>query len=503
MVPSTPAAFHRRSSRARAVLAVSGLVVLLAGLLAHAGFAAEKGKTITLGESLNDAQRTELLDIFDAESNDRVITITTAETVKAMEGIFPPGSINSAYSSAALTCRDLGDGLDVTTRNITVVTPDLYAIALVTAGIGDGMLVVAAPASAPAQGMTALAGVFKTWDLAPCESGNTTKSRQRLALEQLAVASEIGQALIVAGLPDGVQRAGNVVLEAQKTIVTERLTKREEIEAAILAQEQIQGVTVAPELHAKLVDVMVRLAKEEIDWSTFAAGWTIERDAGNTRITMTGDGIAIRNARATATSQAAAAMTATAEADTSSLTATAEAAANMTATAAAELMNASATAAAESANATAAANARATERASVAMTATAAAQPTATATPSPTATPGPYSASGELTELRTDEVVVAHGGIGTAFSVAPGALIARDGTPVDLGQLRVGDSVRMTVDGMSNVVTALYAEPAPVPLSQRLAKVGWLFLAGGFLSAFVVVRHRNREDPFVVTFRVR
>jgi uncharacterized protein YpuA (DUF1002 family) len=202
---------------------------------------AEDSKTITLGESLNDLQRTELLDFFQAGEDDRIIVVTTADTIDAMAGISMVGTISSAYSSTALECRDLGDGLDVTTRNINQVTPDLYAIALVTAGIGDATLVVAAPSDLSAGGMTALAGIFKTWDLAPCASGNTSPERQQLALEQLALATAIGQSLEFVGIADGQLRAGNVVLETQKTIVTQHLTESTDIDAAIAQQELAQA----------------------------------------------------------------------------------------------------------------------------------------------------------------------------------------------------------------------------------------------------------------------
>jgi uncharacterized protein YpuA (DUF1002 family) len=81
-----------------------------------------------------------------------VTTVTVDETARAMEGIFDTSGITSAYSSTALTCLDQGAGLEVATRNITVVPPALYAMALATAGIDDATLVVAAPADAPRRG---------------------------------------------------------------------------------------------------------------------------------------------------------------------------------------------------------------------------------------------------------------------------------------------------------------------------------------------------------------
>lgn len=120
-------------------------------------------RVITIGERNSPEQREQLLEIFSADDNDRVITITVDQTADAMQGIFDLTGITSAYSSTALTCRELGEGLDVTTRNIQQITPGLYAMALVTAGIGDAELIVAAPDGlAAVRGQTALAGVFET-----------------------------------------------------------------------------------------------------------------------------------------------------------------------------------------------------------------------------------------------------------------------------------------------------------------------------------------------------
>ncbi len=450
---------------------------------------AKSGKTITLGESLSPDQKRELLEYFKADPDDPIYVITEADTDKAMRGIVdlgPSGPLG-AFSSTALTCRELGDGLDVTTRNITLVTPSMYAMALVTAGIGDARLVVAAPSQAPALGLTALAGVFLTWDKAPCDSGNTSKKRQRLALEELALTAKIGQALVTQGVPDGVQRASDLVLDLQKTIVTDQLKKEVDIERVLGQLEQSRGVIIPQDLRADLVALMVRLATAKIDWSTFSAGWEIRRNADNTRITMTGDGIAVRNARATATAKAAAAMTATANA-AAQLTATAEAGIRMTATAQAAM--------------TATAQALATQQAISALTATAAAQPTMTPTPSPTATPSPFTVQGTIADIRGKEIVLKPAqsdGDPAAFSVSDGATIARDGKTASLSALAKGDSVTMTVDGNTRLVTSLVAQPAPLGLADRLAGLWWLLVCVPAGAAFVFWHSRSRAvEPFIV-----
>jgi hypothetical protein len=277
--------------------------------------------------------------------------------------------------------------------------------------------------------------------------------------------------------------AGNIVLETQKTIVTEELKNGADIDAAVAAQELAQGITLPPDLRAQLVDLMTRLAAQKIDWSTFSAGWTIERP-DPTRITMTGDGIAVRNARASATAQAKA-----------ERTATAEAAANMTATAEAESRNATATAQA-AVDMTATANADATRQAEADLTATARAQPTTT--PMPTSTPAPVATSGKIVATRPHEIVVAQAGVNSPYTLAADVAVVRNGKNSDAGSLRKGDTVQLTLDGSSREVIAVTSQAAPTSWTDQLPVYLAVLLAGSLLSIMVVAR-RRREEPFIVT----
>jgi uncharacterized protein YpuA (DUF1002 family) len=432
------------------------VIALLVSLAAQSGLAAKSGKVITLGESLSPDQRTELLRFFGYRSSeDRdPITVTAADTLKAMEGINVPPFVG-AYSSTALTCRDLGDGLDVTTRNITFVTPSMFAMALVTAGIGDAKLVVAAPDSASSQGMTALTGVFKTWEVAPCESGETTKDRQRLALEELALTAEIGNALVNVGIPNGVQLASNLVLESQKTVVIEKLKKSEDIDRAIADQEIAAGISIPVDIRTRLIDLMVRLQKEKIDWSTFSAGWTIEYNENNTQIKMRGDGVAIRNAQQTATAQAA-----------NQMTATAEAAAAMTA------------------------------EAGAAMTATAEAS---NVQPEPTATPGPATVSGSITNIGDGSITIDRGSGGeVTYAIGDNAAILQGDARIAVSDLAVGDDVTATIEGGSTVVSMSVAVTAPGLMSNLAKFVLFVPVLALIPIVFILMKKRPTREPFIV-----
>ena len=200
---------------------------------------------------------TELLTYFGAQADEPFVSVTLEDTQRAMEGIFDTSDITSAYSSTALTCRPPGAGLEVTTRNITVVTPGLYAMALAAAGIDDASLAVAAPDDAPAEGMTALTGVFATWETGPCPSGTTDPSRQRLALEELALTVDIGLGL---GTADAVRTAADLVLSIHQAIVVGRDTDRSAIAAVIAQQATAIGADLPATQRDRLVDLMTRLA---------------------------------------------------------------------------------------------------------------------------------------------------------------------------------------------------------------------------------------------------
>jgi uncharacterized protein YpuA (DUF1002 family) len=467
-----PAVSPAQSKGRRAAL-LFVVVLVLATAASQVSLAAKTGKVITLGESLSDAQRQEMLAYFKAGSNDKVVTVTEADTDEAMKGILDDvgGAVSGAYSSTALTCRELGDGLDVTTRNINLITPSMYAMALVTAGIGDATLIVSGPSDSTALGTTAMAGVFLTWDLAKCASGDTTKERQRLALEQLALTADIGQAISTD--PDrrnGVQPAAEAILDTQKVIVTDRLSKSSDIDDALRKQERVSGITIPVELRSKLVDLFVRLAKADIDWSTFSAGWEIKRNASNTQITMTGDGIAVRHARETATAEAAAARTATAEAK-AALTATAEAQAAL-----------------------------ATQQAIAALTATAAAQPTATPTPLPTPTPSPFGVTGKVTKIDGDQLSVKPNGqdAPTQYTVDGDAEITRGGKTAVIADIAKGDTVTLTVDGNTNHIRQIAATAAPVGIVGKLAGFWWLLPLAALAPVVVVLKGRMGGDAFVV-----
>lgn len=254
----------RKGARLLAILTL--LVIIWPARLESVG-ATDQARTISLGESNTQAQQDQVLDFLGAAETDQVVTVTVDETVQSMGTLFDVSGIDTAYSSTAMTCTTEGSGIEVTTRNIKFIPPEVYALALLTAGMSDVQLAVAAPDDAPALGMTAMTGVFRTWDMASCSGSGSDPVRRQLALEELALIAGIGQE------SGAVRQVTLVVMEAQQEIAgNERAV--EELDSIVASRSEAAGLDLSAEDRSEIVAFLGRLARSGVDWGAFADGWS-------------------------------------------------------------------------------------------------------------------------------------------------------------------------------------------------------------------------------------
>lgn len=249
---------------------------VLAVLVPTTLFAQAQPKIITLGADLTPDQRTALLQRFGAvEGTDTIYTVTVDEMRTAMQNILPIPDGYTSVSSSALTCAAQGSGLRVSTENITKVSAAMYAAALVTAGVGDAELLVAAPAEAQAEGMTGLTGVFKGLESGICGRGTLDPKRRNLAYRQLAVTADLAQAT------DGdLNKVSDLMLRAQQNLVRANNNP----DAAVPSVESAQrdtGVTLPKAQSDELVQLLADMGQAKIDWGTYAGGWTTQQISPN------------------------------------------------------------------------------------------------------------------------------------------------------------------------------------------------------------------------------
>lgn len=141
---------------------------------AAVGSVAGSEQVVTLGADLTLEQRDAMLRVFGLsaplvqEKGIPLLTVTNAEEHVLLSGQVAPGVIGSrAISSAMVEKLGPGAGISVERYNITFVTASMYGNALVTAGVRDARVIVAAPS--PVSGTAALTGVFKAFERATGE----------------------------------------------------------------------------------------------------------------------------------------------------------------------------------------------------------------------------------------------------------------------------------------------------------------------------------------------
>ncbi len=134
------------------------LVLLLA--LAVPAFAAEESRVV-LGADLTEEQIKTVYKLFGVERGSvEELFVTNAEERSWLQGLVDESVIGkNAISCVYVRLLGEGSGLSVETYNISWCTAEMYKNALVTAGVTDAKIVVAAPFEV--SGTAALTGVYK------------------------------------------------------------------------------------------------------------------------------------------------------------------------------------------------------------------------------------------------------------------------------------------------------------------------------------------------------
>jgi uncharacterized protein YpuA (DUF1002 family) len=170
---------------------------------------------VAFGEDLSEPQREAVAERFGSAAAPLPIeSVSRAELLASLQaaGVSPDGS-ERAISSALVTCEPQGSGVHVHTDNITDIPAATYANALVTAGIADAAVIVAAPPATPMTGETALVGVLRAYP--HCHGGEAIPAnRLRLAYDQLRLTRALAQAT------NDWDRAAAAVLRATQQAIT-------------------------------------------------------------------------------------------------------------------------------------------------------------------------------------------------------------------------------------------------------------------------------------------
>lgn len=213
---------------------------------------------VVFGEALSEKQKEEVRDLLEVKDSSKVkeIIVTGKDLVTYIDG----DEHSNMYSSAKITRRDTGEGLvinQVTPENITEVTDEMYANALLTAGIEDAVVDVASPVKVT--GHSALVGIYKAYDEGDGTALN--KDRTEVANQELNLATKLAKK---EGLDQ--DKVSELLTEIKKEIASQNPTTKEEIEKIIDEKLKNLEIQLSPEDRQLLIDLFNKMRDLNINF---------------------------------------------------------------------------------------------------------------------------------------------------------------------------------------------------------------------------------------------
>ena len=140
------------------------LAVLIIASLSVSAHADSDNSRAVIGADISEEQIKAVYGSFGVKRGEvKELLITNAEEREYLEGLVDESVIGTrSISCVYVELLGEGEGMSVSTSNITWCSPEMYVSALSTAGITDASIVVAAPFEV--SGTAALSGVYKAYE---------------------------------------------------------------------------------------------------------------------------------------------------------------------------------------------------------------------------------------------------------------------------------------------------------------------------------------------------
>lgn len=209
-----------------------------------------------IGADLDDAEIAAVYRTFGIKRGSvKELTVTNADEREYLEGLVDDSIIGTrSISCVYIESRGEGDGLKVSVSNISWCTPDMYVNAMVTAGICDANVIVAAPF--PVSGTAALTGIFKAYE------DITGKKLDDLAklvgTQELTITAELAEEL---GSADSTAIVNEIKLILDET----KNMSDAELRAEIVSIASEYGVSLSDKQIDQLIGLCRSMEKLDVD----------------------------------------------------------------------------------------------------------------------------------------------------------------------------------------------------------------------------------------------
>lgn len=219
---------------------------------------ADTSEVVTFGADLSQEQKESLAKEMGIDLGNTavpIVEVTNAEERSYLKGLVPDNVIGTrAISSALIQILPEGSGVSVTSKNITWVTSDMYANALVTAKVKDAKIMAIAPF--PVSGTAALTGIIKGFERAT--GVKIDEEAKRTANEELVRTGELGQEI-------GKEKATELILKVKERVIADKITDPQEIKQIIINVAGDLNINLTAEQINQLVQLMEKINKLDLN----------------------------------------------------------------------------------------------------------------------------------------------------------------------------------------------------------------------------------------------
>ena len=238
--------------------------------LAVPAFAADEGRAV-IGADLTEEQIQTVYKLFGIERGSvQELKVTNAEERRYLEGLVEDKVIGK-YAISCVYVRQLeeGAGLSVETYNISWCTAEMYKNALVTAGVTDAKIIVAAPFEV--SGTAALTGIYKAYE--QITGGSLDEIAKSVGTQELTITGELAEQI-------GNLDATKIVSGLKEVLDETAKMSDEELRQEILSIAGEYGVALSDSQIKQLIDLcrsMEKLNPSELRERVEQAQETIRR----------------------------------------------------------------------------------------------------------------------------------------------------------------------------------------------------------------------------------
>ena len=247
-----------------------GMALMLLLLFPLTALADAEDIVVSLGGDLNESQQNEMLKLFGVDRDEvRILTVTIDEERQYLGGLVSDDKIGKrTISSAYVELLDKGEGIDVQTHNITWVTREMYANALVTAGVENAKVIAAAPFKVSGTG--ALTGIMKAFEVV--SGKELDEEAKEAANEELVTTGELGEVI-------GKEEAAALIKEIKEKIAELKVKDEGDIRKIVIEISANLNINLTDAQIDQIVNLMKKISNLDLNVEKIAG--QIEKIAGS------------------------------------------------------------------------------------------------------------------------------------------------------------------------------------------------------------------------------